>query len=203
MVRNSNKNQPQGVLHSFLYDPNIYMSVVLKIKRKGILSVEEIGDAILKAYTQNETTMSKVVLNNGEAYFENMPTTGCKVYFDNRDWLDIINESEKVALNLSFTGTIKDDILEITEIAYCLTKFLLENYKNKLIERYSLDEKIVDEILKQEQDENLNIYEIMQLIGKRRGAIISGGNIDDEKTSKIILDDFRTGKLGKITLEML
>ena len=110
-------------------------------------------------------------------------------------------ESEEVALNLAFTGTIKDDILEITEIAYCLTKFLLENYRNNLIERYSLNEKVVNDILEQNQEENQNIYEIMQLIGKRRGAIISGGNIDDEKTSKIILDDFRTGKLGKITLE--
>lgn len=110
-------------------------------------------------------------------------------------------ESEEVALNLSFTGTIKDEILEITEIAYCLTKFLLENYKIKLLQRYSLDEEVVNNILEQEQPENLNIYEIMQLIGKKRGAIISGGNIDDEKTSKIILDDFRSGKLGKITLE--
>ena len=49
--------------------------------------------------------------------------------------------------------------------------------------------------------ENENIYEIIQLIGKKRGAIISGGNIDDEKTSKIILDDFRSGKLGRITIE--
>ena len=110
-------------------------------------------------------------------------------------------ESQEVALNLAFTGTIKDDILEITEVAYCLTKFLLNNYKTNLLERYSLDEKFVNEILGQEQDENQNIYEIMQLIGKRRGAIISGGNIDDEKTSKIILEDFRIGKLGKITLE--
>ena len=110
-------------------------------------------------------------------------------------------ESEEVALNLAFTGTIKDDILEITEIAYSLTKFLLENYRSNLLERYSLNEITIDEILSQEQDENQNIYEIMQLIGKRRGAIISGGNIDDEKTSKIILDDFRSGKLGRITLE--
>ena len=112
-------------------------------------------------------------------------------------------ESEEVALNLAFTGTIKDEILEITEIAYCLTKFLLENYRNKLLERYSLDEKIVNEILLQNQEENQNIYEIMQLIGKKRGAIISGGNIDDEKTSKIILDDFRNGKIGKISLEKI
>ena len=110
-------------------------------------------------------------------------------------------ESQEVALNLSFTGTIKDDILEITEIAYCLTKFLLENYRNNLLERYSLDENMVKNILEQEKTENENIYEIMQLIGRRRGAIIAGGNIDDEKTSKIILDDFRSGKLGRITLE--
>lgn len=110
-------------------------------------------------------------------------------------------ESEEVALKLAYTGTIKDDVLEITEIGYNLTKFLLENYKNNIIERYSLDEKIIDGILEQEQSENQNIYEIMQLIGKKRGAIISGGNIDDEKTSKIILNDFRSGKLGKITLD--
>ena len=110
-------------------------------------------------------------------------------------------ESDEVALNLAITGTIKDDLLEITEIAYNLTKYLLNNYYDRLIERYSLDKNVIDEILKQDQEENINIYEIMQLIGKKRGAIISGGNIDDEKTSRIILDDFRTGKFGKITLE--
>lgn len=110
-------------------------------------------------------------------------------------------ESEEVALNLAFTGTIKDDILAITEIAYCLTKYLLKNYRKNLIERYSLNEQVISDILNQEQEENQNIYEIMQLIGKKRGAIISGGNIDDEKTSKIILEDFRSGKLGRITLE--
>ena len=110
-------------------------------------------------------------------------------------------ESEEVGLNLAFTGTIKDEILEITEIAYCLTKFLLENYRDNFIKRYSLNEEVIKEILEQDQAENQNIYEIMQLIGKKRGAIISGGNIDDEKTSKIILDDFRSGKLGRITLD--
>lgn len=110
-------------------------------------------------------------------------------------------ESNEVALNLAFTGTIKDTILEITEVAYNLTKFLLNEYKDNLIERYSLDREVVDKILEQDRMENENIYEVMQLIGKKRGAIISGGNIDDEKTSRIILDDFRSGKLGKITLE--
>ncbi len=112
-------------------------------------------------------------------------------------------ESNEVALNLAFTGTIKDTILEITEVAYNLVKFLLEEYKENLIQRYSLDEKTINDILKQDQNENENIYEIMQLIGKKRGAIVSGGNIDDEKTSRIILDDFRSGKIGRITLEKI
>lgn len=110
-------------------------------------------------------------------------------------------ENEKVAMNLAITGTIKDDILDLVEVAYTLTKFMLENYKENLLQRYSLEEKKIDEILQQDQAENENIYEIMQLIGRRRGAIL-GGNIDDERTAKLILDDFRSGKLGKITLEI-
>ena len=110
-------------------------------------------------------------------------------------------ESQKIAINLAITGTIKDDILDLVEVAYTLTKFMLENYKENLLQRYSLEEKKVDEILQQDQAENENIYEIMQLIGRRRGAIL-GGNVDDERTAKLILDDFRSGKLGKITLEI-
>ncbi len=110
-------------------------------------------------------------------------------------------ESEEVALNLAFTGTIKENVLHRTEIAYQLVKFLLENYRERLCQRYGLTEEYIENILEQEQPENFNIYEIMLEIGKKRGCIISGGNIDEEKTSKIILDEFKNGKLGKITIE--
>ena len=110
-------------------------------------------------------------------------------------------ENEEIALNLAFTGTIKDDILERTEIAYHLTKFLIENYREKLCKRYNLEENWINEMLKREEPENINIYEIMLEIGRRRGAIMSGGHIDEEKTARIILDDFRSGRIGKITLE--
>jgi len=112
-------------------------------------------------------------------------------------------EDEKVALNLAFTGTIKDDVLEQTEIGYQLLKFLLENYRQNVVERYKISNEYIEEKLSQSQAENINIYEIMQEIGKKRGAIISGGNIDDEKTAKIILEDFRSGRLGKITIEKI
>ena len=110
-------------------------------------------------------------------------------------------ESEEVALHLCFTGTIKEEILDKVEIAYQLTKFLLENYRKKLCERYKLDENYVEETLNQEQPENNNIYEIMLEIGKKRGCIMSGGRIDEEKTSRLILDEFKNGKLGKMTIE--
>lgn len=110
-------------------------------------------------------------------------------------------ESEEVALNLAFTGTIKEDILQRTEIAYQLVKILLENYRNHICERYGISETYIEETLNQEQPENINIYEIMLEIGRKRGCIISGGNIDEEKTARIILDEFKNGKLGKITLE--
>ena len=110
-------------------------------------------------------------------------------------------ESEEVALNLAYTGTIKEEILDRVEIAYNLTKYLLENEMELLCNRYSLNKEEVQNILKQDNPENENIYEIMLKIGKNRGCIISGGNIDDEKTSRIILDEFKNGIIGKITLE--
>lgn len=110
-------------------------------------------------------------------------------------------ESEEVALNLCFTGTIKEEILDKVEIAYQLTKFLLEKERKKLCERYKLEEEYIEKTLAKEQPENENIYEIMLQIGKNRGCIMSGGKIDEEKTARIILDEFKNGQIGKITLE--
>lgn len=110
-------------------------------------------------------------------------------------------ESEEVALHLCFTGSIKEEILDKVEIAYQLTKFLLENYRTKLCERYKIENEDIERILGQDQPENNNIYEIMLEIGKKRGCIMAGGRIDEEKISRLILDEFKNGKLGKITIE--
>ena len=115
-------------------------------------------------------------------------------------WPKLNNET--VALNLAYTGTIKDDILEITEIAFSLLKILLAEYSSNLIERYKLTEQEIKSIMENSNlENNEKIIEIMNIIGKKRGAIISKGEIDYERVSAIILDDFRSGKLGKITLE--
>ena len=109
---------------------------------------------------------------------------------------------EKVALNLAYTGTIKYDVLETIEFGFSLLKFLLKNNLNELIERYKLETEDVKQVLDDSNlDENEKALEILHKIGRKRGAVISGGDIDEEKTAKIILDDFRSGKIGKITLE--
>ena len=110
-------------------------------------------------------------------------------------------ESDEVALHLSFTGTIKDDVLQKVDVAYYLTKFLIEDYREKLCERYKISEELIEQKLLQDKPENENIFEIMLEIGKKRGCIISGGNVDEEKTARILLDEFKNGRLGRITIE--
>lgn len=101
--------------------------------------------------------------------------------------------NEETALNLAYTGTIKEEVLEKVELAYKLLEYLMENYKENVKNRYKL-EKL------EEQTENPVLAQ-MEIIGQKRGALMSGGKINLDKTASIILDDFRSGKLGKITLE--
>lgn len=116
-------------------------------------------------------------------------------------WPKISNE--QTALNLAYTGTIKSDVIDEVEIAYNLVKFLIEKYKDNLIGRYSLNPNIIDKIsTNAELEENEKIVEIMNYIGEKRGAVAKGNDIDLDKVSRIILDDFRSGNLGRITLEM-
>ena len=106
-------------------------------------------------------------------------------------------ESDEIALNLAFTGTIKDDILERVEVAFELLKILQKDYLERVKERYKISDEEYDELKNMPN----STYELMQLIGRKRGALVSGGNTDDEKTARIILEDFRSCKLGKISLE--
>ena len=98
-------------------------------------------------------------------------------------------EDEKIAYNLAFTGAIKDEIMDVEELGVVLCGFLRENYPDSIKIRYKLTE--LDE----------DNYELLMSIGRKRGCIISGGEIDTRKASILLLDEFRGGKLGNITLE--
>ena len=98
-------------------------------------------------------------------------------------------EDDTTALNLAFTGAIKDEIMDIEELALKLVERLQGNYKAQLQERYKLDEVFE------------NPLETLDAIGKKRGTLISGGQIDYNRIAVILLDEFRGGKIGKISLE--
>ncbi len=99
-------------------------------------------------------------------------------------------EDQKVAVNLAYTGAIRDEIMEIELLAYSLLEYLRDNYRENLCERYKLDD--ID---------GLAGHEILELIGRKRGCVISGGEIDTERAANILVDELRGCKIGKITLE--
>lgn len=98
-------------------------------------------------------------------------------------------EDQVVGLNLAFTGAIKDEIMDIEELALRLVERLQINNPQRLMERYKLSE-IMEEAI-----------DNMDNIAKKRGAVISGGNIDYNRIAVMLLDEFRGGKLGFISLE--
>lgn len=99
-------------------------------------------------------------------------------------------EKEEIGLHLAFTGAIRSEILDNEEIALKLIGELRKYYSEELFGRYKIETA--------ERDTDL---EIMEKIGKRRGCIVSGGEVDYEKTANIILDEFRKGTIGRISLE--
>lgn len=94
------------------------------------------------------------------------------------------------ALKLAFSGAIKDTVLDSEELAAHLLEFLKENYKTELCARYKMED--IDE---------LSGYDMLTLLCKKRGFIISGGEADTERGANVLLDEFRGAKIGRISLE--
>lgn len=99
-------------------------------------------------------------------------------------------EDMRCGLNLAFTGAVKDDVVDIETLALELLKFLREKYPESLQARYNIEICAYDSPL-----------EIYEKVCKRRGFILRGGDFDYERCAKILLDEFRGGKLGRISLE--
>ena len=101
-------------------------------------------------------------------------------------------EDQVVGERLAFIGSVKDQILDTELLAVRLLDLLKEIKPQAFIERFKLDADTVGEI---------DSYELLQLIGRRRGMLISGGEVNTERASAMLLDEFRAAKLGRITLE--
>jgi len=101
-------------------------------------------------------------------------------------------EDQEVGLNLAVTGAIKDDILDTETLAAKLCDKLKRMYPKLLCARYKLDPEKLD---------GLSEFALLEEIGRKRGFLVSGGEVSLERTSDILLDEFRGGKIGRITLE--
>lgn len=100
-------------------------------------------------------------------------------------------EDQEVGLSLAFTGAVKDDIMDMESLACFFIRKLRSVSVKPFEERYQIT--VTDE---------MTDYEVLEAIGKRRGFLISGGEINTERAAIILMDEFRSGKLGKITLEL-
>ena len=102
-------------------------------------------------------------------------------------------DDKTVGEHLAFTGAVKDQILDIELLAVRLLDFLKELKPADFITRFKLENEDID---------NIESYELLKMIGKKRGMLVSGGEIDTERAAIMLLDEFRSAKLGRITVEM-
>ncbi len=100
-------------------------------------------------------------------------------------------EDPEVGVRLAFTGAVKDDILDLESLAARLAGVLWRNYPEAMRARYKLD-----------PAPDVSDPDLLLEIGKRRGYLISGGEIDLERTSRVLLEEYRAAKIGRFTLEL-
>lgn len=93
-------------------------------------------------------------------------------------------------MRLAFIGAIRDEIMDMEELACALMAFLAKDYPACLFERY-----------KTTAEEDDSGYDLLVKAGRKRGFLIAGGEVDTERMAKILMDEFRGGKLGRFTLE--
>ena len=96
-----------------------------------------------------------------------------------------------MGLKLAYTGAVKDNVIDVETLAVHLMELLGRNYPETLESRYKI-----------QIPEAITGYALLELAGKKRGMLISGGEVDTERMSRVLLEEYRNGKLGRFTLEV-
>lgn len=99
-------------------------------------------------------------------------------------------DDKEMGEHLAYCGSIKDDILDKEHLACRLCEFLFENYREEFLARYNFT-----------APEESDGYDLLQLVARKRGMLISGGELNTERAAAMLLDEFRGGKIGRISLE--
>lgn len=169
-----------------------------KLKEKGLTNIITRAMVVGIPNVGKSSFINRMANNNRAKVGDKPGVTRSKQWIKTNIGIELLDtpgvlwpkfEDEEVGLNLAFTGAIKDEIMDIETLAFKLIEKLQKDYPDRLKQRYKL------EFLSEDTLENMNN------IGRKRGAVISGGNIDYNRVSVMILDEFRGGKLGPISLE--
>lgn len=151
-----------------------------------------------------KSTLINKLSGSKKAKVENRPgVTRDKQWVSTKIGIDLLDmpgilwpkfEERRVGENLALTGAIKNDVIDIESLAVVLCDRMKALYPRLLSERYKLSE---SDIL------STDGYELLCLIGKKRGFLVSGGEINTERTANMLLDEFRTTKIGRVTLDRI
>ncbi|SHJ54138.1 ribosome biogenesis GTPase A [Clostridium cavendishii DSM 21758] len=169
-----------------------------RMKAKGLVNITTRVMVVGIPNVGKSTFINKMAKNNIAKTGDRPGVTKSKQWIKTSIGLELLDtpgilwpkfEDEEVALNLAFTGAIKDEIMDTEELAFKLVERLMKIAPEMLMTRYKL------ESLDEDPLENLNS------IARKRGALISGGEINYNRIAAILLDEFRSGKIGKISLE--
>lgn len=169
-----------------------------RMKAKGIVNITDRVMVVGIPNVGKSSFINKMAKNNIAKTGDRPGVTRSKQWIKTKIGIELMDtpgilwpklESEETQLNLAFTGAIKDEVMDIEELALNLIKRLQVDYADRLMTRYKLNK------LDEDALENMNN------IGRKRGAVISGGEIDYNRVAVMLLDEFRGGKLGQISLE--
>lgn len=177
---------------------NVFKTRLEKNKEKGVNFI--LRAMVLGVPNCGKSTIVNNLCNKGRAVTGNKAgVTRSKLWVKvdgNVEFMDTPGvllpniDNEEYAYNLAFVGSVKDDVLNLIDISCKLINRLRKINSNILTSKYGV----------QYNDNTLDI-ELLELVGKKRGCVIKGGEIDTDRASKIVITDFRSGKLGKICLE--
>ena len=185
--------------------PTIRKLLAEKIRRyeeKGMIG-RRVRAMVLGVPNVGKSSLINRICGNKKTKVENRPgVTLDKQWVSTSVGVDLLDmpgmlwpkfEERRVGENLALTGAIRDGILDLESLAVILCKRLRRLYPELLSARYKLGD--------MEALRELSDYDLFLAIGKRRGFLISGGEINTERTAIMLMDEFRSSKIGRITLE--
>jgi ribosome biogenesis GTPase A len=167
-------------------------------KNKGIMNITIRAMVVGIPNVGKSTFINKLAQNSIAKTGDRPGVTKAKQWIKTKQGIELLDtpgvlwpklDSEETQINLAFTGAIKDEILDIEELALKLVDNLTKNYKNLLKSRYKVEDLSDDPL------------DNMEKIGRKRGCILPGNNMDYNRIAVLLLDEFRGGKIGMISLE--